>query len=345
VFPHAIHLHGPWIWTHLHSSVSNTIEIPSLLSRPDNRDEPIVLRRSFQWVSPHRESEEIDLVIDRVPAGTAVELNGEMLGVSRSLWHRYRFQVTHRLAPRNELVLIFPEVRPAAGSTETRFGVDGFVRLEVTSALLRSAEMVWKWDEPTSQSAMKGLLYIDQSGGLPAPAQLELTLNRHQLLTLPLRNVHPTEPIQWEVGPLDVDPWRPVSIGLPIRQDLRWTIRAGDDVFWQQNAPIGFRKVTLRGQDDHAVVIVGEHEFPVAGDVGGRQGIDREDLRKMIDTSRGRLELVGEIASDEVYDRADRRGVLLCHHVAGNADYRDAVMRHSHHPCVVVIPNGESNPG
>lgn len=330
MYPHLIHLHGPWDLVAMDGERIATIPMPATLPLPSGGE----LRRSFQWVSPARIGERIFLVIERLVGSPQVLLNGEELAGTRRPWQPIRWEITNRLKNRNQIALRFPESTPQGGVLES-------IHLVIESEFAQNVQIEWDWNEPTDHPSFRARMTLESSdlSGPERTADLRIELNKQPILRLPIVIAEGVNRFDFEHGPVDLDPWRPSTVGLPIRQDVRIILQSAGDILWQRSMQVGFRRVQSQGRDDGSVVIAGEHDFPRNDEFSSTSDLWRSDGLDGIGEARGRIDLVGELAGHHVYDWADRRGLLVCHDPRGDSDLEQAIKRRSEHPCVVLLPN------
>ncbi len=331
MYPHLIHLHGPWEVVGSDHQRISTLTLPATLSLPTGGE----LRRSFQWVSPPRAGERIFLTFERLVGSPRLLLNGEELPVTIHPWLPIRVDVAGRLQPRNQLALLYADASSLAGAQES-------IHLSIESELARNVQIEWDWSEPTEEPSFRAQMTFESSGlgGSAGAADLLVELNNKRILRRSILLEEGLNRVDFEHGPMDVDPWRPSTVGLPIRQDMRVVLRVADQILWQRSMQVGFRRVDADRGDNRSVIVAGKHDFPLneelvptAIDLWGSGGMD------WLTQANGRVDLVGELAGHHFYDGADRRGLLVCHHALGDADLERAVRGRSEHPCVVLLPN------
>ncbi|MBY0589544.1 hypothetical protein K2X85_20400 [bacterium] len=334
MYPHVIHLRGPW---ELDSGVGDprqALSMPCSWAMLPSVQTGHRLRRSFQWVKPPQPHERVYLGVEGAPPGTVLHLGSKEIGITRSIWEELRVDVTELLRPRNDIDV---RVGPITEGSEHDFSFASDVRLIVTSASLADARIHWQWDEPTSTQAIAGRLILDESCRLPPGSVVQWELNDQLVGSRTLEEWDPTKSFGFAIGPVTGDPWRPLGLGLPIRHQLRWQIRRNDQLFWHEERSIGLRRIEAWGRDNQLLRIGGEYESGLPDTIIDAPSIlDQEHWREVLLRSAGRISLSGRLASDELYDWADRRGVIIDHDCRGNEELRQAIQRQSHHPSVVI---------
>jgi hypothetical protein len=339
MYPHPIQLVGPWVRIDSQGQTSGTLVLPSFIRWEGDPAERATYRRTFQWVGPPRPDERILLVREGVIGPASWQLNG---GPIHDIGSLTRVDITAQIRPRNELTLTF---EPAPGSAERWVGLEGSIGLEVTSAKLTDAWVEWEWDEPSSPRALAGRLQLD-SGGLPTGSELVVELNQHEVVRFGIDETRAGKgPLgrgwDFHAGPFDLDPWRPQPLGWPIRQNLTWSIRAGGEILWQREHQVGFRRLHPGGKNDASRIICGQEELSAPEQtVRGTDSIAFVPRwRSLLSEGRGRWDLQGHLASSDLYDLADRRGVVIVHHSAPSP-----VLRLTHHPSVVIASRRDPLP-
>jgi hypothetical protein len=333
MYPHLIHLHGPWDVVDK-GGQRFSVAFPATLSLPKGGE----LRRSFQWVSPTRTGERIFLTLDRLVGLPRLVLNDQEIPITFQPWLPIRIDVTDRLRPRNQLTLLYSDSPSLAGVRES-------VHLSIESEFAQNVRIEWDWNEPTEDPSFRARMTFESSN-LSGPArevELLVELNQQSIIRQPVLLDGGINHINFQHGPVDVDPWRPSTVGLPVRQDMRVVLSADDYLLWQRSMLVGFRQVDATRGDDGSVIIAGKHEFRRSNDlIAGDIDLWGSDRTSGESEASGRVDLVGELAGQAFYDWADRRGLLVCHDGIGDPDLERAVRRRSEHPCVVLLPNRSS---
>ncbi|HZU39185.1 MAG TPA: hypothetical protein VFA18_24880 [Gemmataceae bacterium] len=94
MYPHRIHLRGPWEWES--GSAQGTLTVPGALPAP----RPLQLRRRFGWPGRLNAHERVWLTFAGLPARARISLNGEELSGIQGCGEA---DLTRLLRPRNEL--------------------------------------------------------------------------------------------------------------------------------------------------------------------------------------------------------------------------------------------------
>ncbi len=139
-YPHPFRLHGPWQVTALtaeddgaKSEITLSNDGPAgwyKLLGDDYRGQ-VRLARRFGRPSNLEQTETVWLIAEELPAGCQATLNGRRLGQTSGAGETGQWEVTQRLAPRNELWLEFAVDDEAsrdagcAGPREVRLEVRG----------------------------------------------------------------------------------------------------------------------------------------------------------------------------------------------------------------------------
>jgi len=252
VYPHRIHLHGPWECEPLTRTVV----------QPDGGIEPIAgpvpprlrmnipcrwqegglgpftgrvrYRRKFHWPGRLDYYERLWLVFWGADYFARVWLNGEELGTHEGGFDPFEFEVTGRTRPRNELLV---EVSSLSGDNG---GLWGEVALEVRrEAFLRSVRLWATFDKNVPKLQVAG----EVSGEAAGQRELYVLLDDVTVLYQSLPGVGPFEA---SIEAPSVERWWPAALsrfGRPRVYEVRVELVEGASKLDSQTFPFGFREV------------------------------------------------------------------------------------------------------
>lgn len=348
--PHIIRLGGPWeILRPGESRVIGTTELPGFV-RPAAKHKDAKqfdIRRSFGWVAGIIPDERVFLVLDEICAWTEVILNGKRIGQYQDLLSLHRFDVTDLLQPRNELKLRLnsplADFPSPSGPLPALFRETPYLSME--SAVARVSAVRFELHEPDAPTSVwmdvdvevlrgptKGLeLRVNLGGACEARQDVPSSVGRHRC--------------QIACPPVDLDPWRPRQIGLPIRHKLNLRLMTQDKTFHEETWLVGLRDVEFveySNEDRRArcggrefllidAPFTEERAFQPGLGCPADQPVDQWDL------ARGNvIDMRTTFGPDAMYDAFDRIGLLwLARRRVGPALDR-WIDRLSHHPCLLI---------
>jgi len=335
MLPHVIRLHGPWqVGNPLGDTWSGTLTIPGTLPVPE--EQGISLLRRFQWVADLHEHEKVSLLLEGIIPSTLVSLNGESLGSTRDAWDIHRFEVTEKLKPRNELVLRFDPGFDLAGIRRD-------AALSVESAVATVVNSEWKWNEPTESKALQGRISV-RSSRPPIPVEVSIDVNGANVFRQSITLDRDDQAIDVVAGPIDVDPWRPRHLGLPIRNEVHLLVRRAEDnqaILHDETFLAGFRHLDLLPDYDKPTRIDMDRrrELRIARISWPRlNGWNGDDIVTLLgeNSNADMIVLESALGPDRLYELTDRMGILVRHEVVGDPSLERAVRRLSHHPSVLT---------
>lgn len=335
MLPHIIRLHGPWqVGDSGTDAWSGTVTIPGVVSIPD--EQRISLLRRFQWVARLQEHEKISLLLEGIAPAAEVVLNGEQIGSTSGTWDVHRFDVTGKLKPRNDLILLFD-----AGFEQAGIRREAALSVESAFAIVTSAE--WKWNEPTEANAIQGRIQLHSSNS-PMAMDITLDVNGNNVFRKSIPSDGQDQLIDILAGPLEVDPWRPRYLGLPVRNEVRLLIRStqdGQSILHEETFFAGFRHLDLLPDYDKPtrIDVDRRHELRIAR-VGSTRlsGWNGDDIMTLLGehSNADLIVLESVLGPDRFYELTDRMGILVRHEVVGDPSLERAVRRLSHHPSVLT---------
>ncbi|MBX9652779.1 hypothetical protein K2Y11_04090 [bacterium] len=335
MLPHIIRLHGPWqVGNPPGDTWIGTIDIPGTISVAD--EQGTSLRRPFQWVAPLQADEKVSLLLEGITPSARVMLNGEEIGSTSGTWDAHRFDVTDKLKPRNELILHFE-------SGFDRAGIRRQVILSVESALAIVMSAKWNWNEPTEANALHAQIQLHSSSP-PMPVEILIDVNGANVLRQSFSLEGYDQTIDLSAGPIEVDPWRPRYLGLPVRNEVRLLIRRtqdGQSILHDETFLAGFRHLDLLPDYDKPtrIDVDRRRELRMARIGSARmEGWDGDDLLTLLgeDSNADMIVLESVLGPDRLYELTDRMGILVRHEVVGDPSLERAVRRLSHHPSVLI---------
>lgn len=335
MLPHIIRLHGPWqVGNPSGDTWIGTIDIPGTISVADEQE--ALLRRPFQWVAPLQADEKVSLLLEGITPSARVMLNGEEIGSTSGTWDAHRFDVTDKLKPRNELILHFE-------SGFDRAGIRRQVILSVESALAIVMSAKWNWNEPTEANALHAQIQLHSSSP-PMPVEILIDVNGANVLRQSFSLDGYDQTIDLSAGPIEVDPWRPRYLGLPVRNEVRLLIRStqdGQSILHDEAFLAGFRHLDLLPDYDKPtrIDVDRRRELQLARIGSARmEGWDGDDLLTLLgeDSNADMIVLESVLGPDRLYELTDRMGILVRHEIVGDPSLERAVRRLSHHPSVLI---------
>ncbi len=352
-----------------------------------DHDGPILHRRRFQHRGPEAE-ERLWLRFDGVLSGAEVWLDGSYIGDTTSYFAPHRYDVTGLLADSVDHLLAVDVSSPAAGDDRRKTSLTGslqtghlapggnpggiwrdvaidstgpvairYSRLLCTEASTEAAEVVVRL---VLDAAAQTEIRIDTSIVGPDGSAAGGGVEKHDLASGENR-------IEWTVTVDQPDLWWPATLGqqplydvavavrlpdgrLSDRRDWRTGLRQirVDNFIWRINGSRLFTKGIVYGPPDRFLNNVG-----VATLV--------KDIAAIRDAGLDLVRVHGHIGRRELYDEADRQGLLIWQDLpmiggysskvrsAARAMARAAVDHLGHHPsvglwCGHIEPNGRAMP-
>ncbi len=252
MYPHRIHLHGPWdceplTRTAQHADgriepVAGPVPKPLRMRIPCRWKEGglgpfagrVRFQRRFHWPGRLDYYERLWLVFWGADYLARVWLNGEELGAHEGAFDPFEFEVTRLIRPRNELLV---EVGSLSGENG---GLWGEVALEVRrEAFLRNVRLWATFEKNTPKLHVAGEVFGEAGG----QRELYVLLDDATVLYQPLPGV----------GPFDVsietpsaERWWPAALsrfGRPRVYEVRVELVEGASKLDSQTFPFGFREV------------------------------------------------------------------------------------------------------
>lgn len=281
MYPHRIHLRGPWeceplAHTILHADgqIEAGFNYPIPAPRRINincRWSPgglgdfagrVRYRRRFHWPGRLDYYERLWLTFEGSDYFTTVWLNGEKLGQHEGAFDPFEFEITSLVQPRNELVVevdlpaVHADARQRqrmlrAGLPEESGGLWGDVGVEVRrEAFLRNVRL-WATFAGTSP-----VLHVagEVVGESERPLELYVLIGGSTLIYQMVKAASKGEPFHTASEVPSTERWCPASLGTPRVCDVRIELVDGATKLDSQSRPFGFRQIGERSREGNLAV-------------------------------------------------------------------------------------------
>jgi hypothetical protein len=246
MYPHRIHLRGPWEFEPLAHAGGGPLPPPGRLTLPATWTAAlgafagtVRFRRRFQQPRRIDPWERLWIVCAGANRTAAVSLNGTPLGRHVGAFAPFAYPVTPLIRPRNELVI---DVEGPAGG-----GLWGVVALEVRREAFLSDLRLWAtFPEGVPTLHVAGAVVDEVARPLEVYVLLDNVTVHYAAL--------PAGPFAFAVPVPDAPRWQPAGFGEPRLCEVRVELIEGASRLDVQARPFGFREVDAAGRvNGHAV--------------------------------------------------------------------------------------------
>lgn len=303
MYPHRIHLRGPWVAEPLAvttvsdagqiKSISGSLPACTTITLPCRWHDAgwqdfwglARFRRRFHWVRPLEPRESLWLGCLGCDGLATWTLNGTVLGTTDCPFTPWLVEVTELIQQRNELVV---EINAPADPHGRRLplgrrspggGLWGTVFLEVTASVRLhdlAISVTWRQGQPWVRCSGQVL------GGTASPLILSLRVGRHELAFEPL--AAGSTFLRECLLPPALARWQPREQGVPALHSLQFDLMDSHQLLYRHELPFGFAEVQpldgetflvngqrrLRPSPYHLQEVVMEAEGLAAADREGR---------------------------------------------------------------------------
>jgi hypothetical protein len=231
MYPHRIHLHGPW---QRGGEAGKLVLPPGQLARFE-ATEALTLRRPFRWPTPLMPFERLWLVAS-CSRPVQIMLNERPLGEHDDPWAAFEADITALVQPVNQLTLTLHAMGPS---------VLGPVYLEVRRDVHLTGlvgEVIWEAERPRLR--LTGRLH----GELTRPVSLVVRLDEREVL---YTNLPPGPSVDVVTSPLEVRRWQAGQVNVSHQIDCQLLDPAC--VLSQHSFATGFRTVQRLARGEYLV--------------------------------------------------------------------------------------------
>jgi hypothetical protein len=303
------------------------------------------LVRTFHWPARRQPSERIFLDLEQISGHYNISLNDVLIADGCDPWGTMTLDITDDLRPSNQLIVHVTTPEPGMPFP---LGIRGSVSLRVESADLRFSWSDWQMHEPERDNALGLRLTVETR--LPIEdLEVVMELDAKVIYRQPLRNYSHDGVLDGEeglrtvmsridLGPFDVDPWRPAGFGLPILHEFRaGIVHAGEMIYQKALGCLGFRDIEIEEVGEESVVRCGG---AVRRGILYRMLFEPDSIGPLLQTPPLRtpgsvLSLREHVATWNDYVIATGVGAIISHETDGDSRLEAALDLLACHPSVI----------